>query len=760
MTYQGRREDPRLTTGRGRYTDDVSFPGQLRAVFLRSDHAHGRIASLNLDAVREADGVRLVLTQDDVLAAGWRRTAAAMPFPGYDGPMLAPESAVFAYERVRHVGEPLAVVIADTETQARDALELAEVEIEPLDAVVDPAAALAEGAPQLHDAIPGNRPFEYRFGDPDAVTEAFATAPHRVRIALTSERVVANPMEPKAAVATWTEDGVLELHAPSQGMQGQRDGLVFATGLPPEKVRVFAEDVGGAFGVRGDAYPEYIAIALASRTLGRPVKWLSTRSETMVSDYMGRGIVMEAELALDAEGRFLALSHDWIADLGSHPCSAGPLTSVMNAAMMATGAYRIPAIDGRVRLCVTNKTPMAAYRGAARPEMAYIVERLVDEAARRTGLDRIALRRLNAIPADAYPYPIPTAPMPSAYDSGDLPQMLDRGLGLADWDGFAARRAASEAQGRLRGIGCALFVEPSGGVLPSDEAAITFEADGAILLHELAVASGQGHETVFPELVASRLEIDPERISLSLQRNGGPAKKGAGAFGSRTLMSQGSVLVECARQVVAKAKDLAAQEMDVAPDDLDYADGEFRSRASNRTLGLMEIAAAHPGALDTTVELPSPRNFPSGLHVAEVEIDPETGVVTLERYAALDDCGVVVNGTLVAGQVWGGLMQGLGQVFGERCVYDAEGQFLTATFMDYYMPRADLLPAAAALDNLEIPSPTNELGAKGVGEAGTIGALPTVMNAVMDALAPRGVEALDMPVTPDRVWQALRTAAA
>ncbi|WP_339948013.1 xanthine dehydrogenase family protein molybdopterin-binding subunit [uncultured Albimonas sp.] len=759
MTYQGRREDPRLTTGQGRYTDDVSLPGQLHAVFLRSDHAHGRIETLTLDAAREAPGVRLVLTQDDIAAAGWRRTAAAMPFPGFDGPLLAPESAVFAYDRVRHVGEPLAVVIADSVAQGRDALELAEVEIDPLPAVIDPAGALAEGAPQLHDAIPGNRPFEYRFGDPEAVAAAFATAAHRVRLAMTSERVVPNPMEPKAAVVSWT-DGVLDLHAPSQGMQGLRDALVFATGLPPEQVRVFAQDVGGAFGVRADAYPEYLAIALASRMLGRPVKWLSTRSETMVSDYMGRGIVMEAELALDAEGRFLALSHDWIADLGSHPGTSGPFTSVMNAAVMATGAYRIPAIDGRVRLCVTNKTQLAAYRGAARPEMAYAVERLVDEAARQTGLDRVALRRLNAIPADAYPYPIPTAPMPSAYDSGDLPRLLEQGLALSDWDGFPARRAQAEAAGLLRGIGCALFVEPSGGVLPSDEAAITFEADGTVLLHELAVASGQGHETVFPELVAQRLEIEPALISLSLQRNSGPATKGAGAFGSRTLMSQGSVLVECSRQAVAKAREIAARELDVAPDDLDYADGAFRSRASNRTLGLMEIAAAHPGALDTTVELPSPRNFPSGLHVAEVEIDPETGVARIERYAALDDCGVVVNGTLVAGQVWGGLMQGLGQVFGERCVYDEDGQFLTATFMDYYMPRADLLPGATALDNLEIPSPTNELGAKGVGEAGTIGALPAVMNAILDALAPRGVARFDMPATPHRVWQALQDAAA
>ncbi|MGR3782232.1 MAG: xanthine dehydrogenase family protein molybdopterin-binding subunit [Albimonas sp.] len=759
MSYQGRREDPRLTTGRGRYTDDVSLPGQLRAAFLRSDHAHGRIVSLNLDAVREADGVALVLTQAEIAAAGWRRTAPAMPFPGHDGPLLAPESAVFAYDRVRHVGEPLAVVIAESEAQARDALELAEVEIEPLEAVLDPAGALAKGAPLLHDAIPGNRPFEYRFGDAQAVAEAFASAAHRVRIALTSERLVANPMEPKAAVVRWDGE-VLELHAPSQGMQGLRDALVFATGLAPERIRVFAEDVGGAFGVRADAYPEYLAIALASRELGRPVKWLSTRAETMVSDYQGRGIVMEAELALDAEGRFLGLHHDWIADLGSHPGTSGPFTSVMNAAVMATGAYRIPAIDGRVRLCVTNKTPLAAYRGAARPEMAYVVERLVDEAARRTGLDRVALRRLNAIPPDAYPYPIPTAPMPSAYDSGDLPRLLGDGLKMADWEGFSTRRAEAEAKGLLRGIGCALFVEPSGGVLPSDEAAITFEADGTVLLHELAVASGQGHETVFPELVGARLEIDPSLVSLSLQRNGGPVKKGAGAFGSRTLMSQGSVLVECARQAVAKARDLAAAEMDVAPDDLDYAGGEFRSRASNRTLGLLEIAAAHPGALDTLVELPSPRNFPSGLHVAEVEVDPETGVTRIERYVALDDCGVVVNGTLVAGQVWGGLMQGLGQVFGERCVYDADGQFLTATFMDYYMPRADLLPAATALDNLEIPSPTNELGAKGVGEAGTIGALPAVMNAILDALGPRGVEAFDMPATPHRVWQALQDAAA
>lgn len=618
----------------------------------------------------------------------------------------------------------------------------------------DGPAALAPNAPTLHDTIPGNLCFDFDYGDAAAVEQAFAGAPHRVLLDMDSPRVVGNPMEPKAALAAWDGD-VLELWSASQGMTGMRDGMAGLTGVPEERIRVHARDVGGAFGIRGAAYQEYAALALAARITGQPVKWVASRSETFVSDYHGRAVRMRGELALDADGRFLAIRHDWICDIGAHPSAAGPSTNVLNAALMAGGAYRIPAIYGRNRLAVTNTVPITAYRGAGRPDMAYAVERLVDQAAYETGLDRVTLRRRNLITPDAFPYEISTAPMPCSYDSADFGALLDAALKEADWAGFEARRADARTRGRLRGIGLALFIEPAGGVAPADQGAITFAADGTVLLHDVAIASGQGHETVLPELAADVLGIDPGRITLCAGRADGPALKGAGAFGSRSMMSQGSVLQAAATAAIEKGKALAADALEVAIADLDYADGQYRIVGTDRTVGLLDLAARHPGGLDSTVELPAPRAFPSGAHVAEVEVDPDTGETELLHYVSVDDCGVVVNETLAEGQIWGGLWQGLGQVFGETCRYDEHGQLLSGSFMDYAMPHAEELAQRVTIRFVLTPSPSNRIGAKGIGEAGTVGSLPTAVNAVMDALRPAGVDALDMPLTAQRVWQVL-----
>jgi aerobic carbon-monoxide dehydrogenase large subunit len=746
--YTGRREDRRLVTGAGKFTADWDCPDQLHAAFLRADRAHARIVSIDVAAAQVAPGVHAVLTGADMQAAGYTRGLPLMPL-GRGEPLKTINPPALAMDRVRYVGEPIAIVVADSLHAAQDACELIQLDYASLPPVVG-------GAALLHTEIPGNLCYQTEVGDNAATQAAFAAATHVVRLEQESGRVVGNPMEPKAAMAAW-DGNILELWSPSQGMTSLRDSLAGIVGLPADRLRVHALDVGGAFGIRGSAYPEYAALALAAKQIGRPVKWIASRSETTLSDYHARAVSMVAELALDADGNFLAIRHDWICDIGAYPSAAGPFTNTFNAALMATGAYRIPAVHGRTRLAVTNSVPITAYRGAGRPDMAYAVERLVDEAAAQTGIDPIALRRRNLIPRDSFPYAIATAPFPLAYDSADFDALLDVALAEAKWDTFPARRAEAAKRGRLRGIGCALFIEPSGGVAPSDDVALTFESDGSILLHEVAIASGQGHETVLPEIVGRALEIDPLRITLRAGRQDGPALNGAGAFGSRSMMSQGAGSAVAAAEVVRKGMELASETLEAAPADIRYAAGDFVVVGTDRRVGLAELARLHPGRLDTTVAFPAPKAFPSGAHVAEVEVDPETGTTEIVGYVSIDDCGVVLNQTLLAGQIVGGLLQGLGQVFGELCIYDEDGQIVTASFMDYTMPHADLLPQVT-IKTVLVPSPTNLLGVKGVGEAGTVGSLPTAMNAVMDALRPAGVAHLNMPASPQRVWQALRDA--
>jgi carbon-monoxide dehydrogenase large subunit len=757
--YQGRREDGRLLTGSGRYTADWTLPGQLHAAFLRSDHAHAAVRGIDVSAALAAPGVAAVLTGADMVAAGYDRGQALMPFKGRGEALRQPPRPALALDRVRFVGEPVALVVAATAAQAQDAAELILVDYDTLPAVADAAAALAPGAPLLHAEAPGNLCFDFDYGDEAATDAAFAAAAHVVRLELDSARVVGNPMEPKAALARWDGD-VLDLWTGTQGMVALRDSLAAQTGLAPEHIRIRAQDVGGGFGIRGPAYPEHAALALAARRTGRAVKWVATRTETFLSDYHGRGLQMAGELALDAEGRFLAIRHRWLCDQGAFPVATGPLINTLNPSMMCTGTYRIPAVHGRHRLALTNTIPITAYRGAGRPDMAYMVERLADEAARQTGMDRLELRRRNLVPRDAFPYRLPTGgPMAATYDSGDYAALLQAATQEADWAGFEARRTEALARGRLRGIGCAVFVEPAGGVSPRDEILISFEADGGITVHAATHSSGQGHETVFPEIVARVLGLDPGAITLSAGNPDGPPVFGGGAFASRSMLSQGAASQVAAHAVVEKGLALASDALEAAAADIEYAAGEYRIAGTDRGISLLELARRYEetSPLDTLSSLPASRAFPSGAHVAEVEVDPETGMVEIIRYVAVDDCGVVLNHTLLDGQILGGIMQGLGQVFGELCVYQEDGQLLTASFMDYAMPHADLL-RRVTIQDLPVPSPNNPLGVKGAGEAGTTGALATAMNAVLDALRPAGVRHLDMPASAQRVWQALRAA--
>ncbi len=752
--YLGRREDARLLTGAGRYSSDWSLPGQAHAVFLRADRAHADIRSIDLSAARGAPGVVAVLTGEDAAAAGFDRNNTMMPVKGIGGQsMVELKRPALAVGRVRYVGEPVALVVAETQAQAQDAAELVAIEFEDRAVIATVVRAVTPGAALLHEKAAGNLCFDYAYGDEAETDAAFARAATVVRLDLRSDRVVGNPMEPKAALAVW-RDGMLDIWTSTQGMIAFRDSLVMMTGLDPATIRVRAQEVGGGFGIRGPAYPEHAALVLAARQTGRPVKWVASRSETFLSDYHGRGLVMHGELALDAEGRFLALRHEWLCDQGAFPSAAGPFINALNGPAMCTGCYRIPAVYGHTRLALTNTVPITAYRGAGRPDMAYIVERLVDEAARETGRDRLALRRLNAVPADAFPYKLPSG---TEYDSGDYTALLDRAVAVSDWDGFAARRTEAAARGHLRGIGCALFVEPAGGVVPKDEVQLSVDDEGFFVLHNVTQSNGQGHETVYPEIIARVLEIDPSRIFVRQSDPDGPALVGGGAFGSRSTMSVGGASDIAARAMVKKGMALAAEALEAAEADLEYGGGDYRIAGTDRAISLATLAERHRGALDTKSELLAPRSFPSGAHVAEVEIDPATGVVAMVRYTAVDDCGRVMNPTLLEGQILGGMLQGLGQVLGEICRYDADGQMLTGSFMDYAMPHSDML-TSVSLEDLSVPSPSNPLGVKGAGEAGTTGALPAAMNAILDALGPRGVRHLDMPATAQAVWRALQQA--
>jgi carbon-monoxide dehydrogenase large subunit len=758
--FAGRREDHRLVTGRGRYTADWDLPGQVYGCFLRSDRAHAEIAALDAREAMSMPGVLAVLTGEDLCVKSPRPIAH---FKGKGGSVLnVPPRPALAHQRVRFVGEPVALVVAESELAAQDAIEQVVVRYRDLTAVIEAADALATTAPQLHAGIPDNLAVDYEYGSRQAAEDAFTRAHRIVRVTLHAQRIVGNPMEPKACLAAYDSvSRIYSIYLPCQGSSGIHRELAYLIGEEPERFRIHSRDVGGAFGVRNEIYPEFAAILFAARSLGRPVKWVGTRAETMVSDHHGRAVSMTGELALDEGGSFLAMRVQWLVDLGAYCSNAGPfINTAASPTLMAVNAYGTPAFHGLNRLVFTNTTPTTAYRGAGRPSVAYLVERLVDEAARVTGIDRIELRRRNLLSHSDFPYKTPTG---TTYDSGDPPGLLRQALEEADWDGFEARRRRASVRGKIRGIGCAVFIEPSGGA-GQEEVAIRFDATGGVQLYALVGPSGQGHETVFPALVADILGITPEAITLRYNDPDAPALVGMGSFGSRSLISHGSALSVGAHEAKRKAMELAAKELEVAAADLIFEHGRFCVPGTDLAIGLQDLARMHCGSrthpLDTTARVDTAAAFPSGAHVAEIEIDPETGTVELLRYVAVDDCGRVLDHTLVEGQLHGGIMQGIGQILGEHCVYEREtGQLSTGSFMDYFMPRADDLPELR-LHHRPVPSPSNPLGVKGTGEAGTTGAVPAIANAVMDALASLGIHTLDTPFTPFRVWSAIRSAPA
>src|SRR5262245_14815828 len=667
--FKGRREDLRLVTGRGRYTADWDLPGQAYGHFLRADRARAEMASVDISEARSSPGVLGVFVGEDLTKAAYKTPRPIAHFKGKDGSVLkVPHRNALAHGRVRFVGEPVALVVGETQAAAQDGAERIVVHYRDLPAVVEGADAIAPGAPLIHADVPGNLAVDYEYGSRAPADDAFAKAAHVARLTLEAQRIAGSPMEPMACLATYDAGtGVFDVYMPTQGTSGIRSELAYVTGLAPEKFRVHSHDVGGAFGVRNELYPEFLAVRFAAQQVGRPVKWPGTRAETLVTEHQGRGLTMTGELALDRKGNFLAMRVEWLVNLGAYCTNAGPFINTAAApTSMAVNIYRTPAFYGLNRLVFTNLTPGTAYRGAGRPSVSYLVERLVDEAARITGIDGIELRRRNLLPKDAFPYKTPTG---STYDSGDPPGLLAQVLQEADWKGFERRRAEAKARGRLRGIGCATFIEPSGGV-GQEEIAIRFDAEGRAQLFSLAGPSGQGHETVFPAIVADILGMDAANVTLRYGDPQAPPLVGTGSFGSRSLICHGGALAVGAREVIQKGLALAAKDLEVAAGDLVFERGRYRVPGTDLSISLDELArkraGSEPNPLDVVAKINTASAFPSGAHVAEVEIDPETGELEIISYVAVDDCGKIYNHTLVEAQLHGGLMQGIGQILGEH----------------------------------------------------------------------------------------------
>jgi len=754
-----RREDFRLITGHGRYTSDWNLPGQLHAVFLRADRAHAEIARLDAKQALAHPGVIAVLTGKDVQDAGFKSLPNNVSYPGRGGQQLhKPHYPALALDRVRFVGEPVAMIVARTAAIAEDARELIDIEYRDLSAVASFEAAVREDAPQIHAGAPGNIAFDFESGDAQAVEAAFARAKYVSKLTVDSQRLAGNAMETRGCLAAFdAANGRYTVHVLLQGVGGMRSQLTHVTGLDKDKIVLVAQDVGGSFGVRGAAYPEYFALMLAAKKLGRPVKWVATRSETFVSDFHGRAISLTGELALDADGRMLAIRFDDRADLGAYPAAFGAFIATRNISVTAGGVYRIPAIYVRSRLAFTNTVPVSAYRGAGRPDIAYAVERLVDYTAHEHGFDPIALRRKNFVPPSAMPYQTPNA---GTYDSGDFEAVMNDALRRADWKGFPVRLAAAKRAGKLRGIGIATYLEAGGGgAAPKDQVAVTFDAKGGMTLVAVTQSSGQGHETLYPQIVAETLGIDEKHIRFDPHTTTADLV-GNGTGGSRGALGTGSAFRVLGQKLIDLARPHAAAALGVAEGGVSYVKGRFRN--GRRSIGFVElarkVAGPSPHPFDTVADGVFGTSYPNGCHIAEVEIDSETGAASIARYTAVDDLGNVINPTLVEGQVHGGVMQGAGQAFGEQAVYDpSSGQLLTGSFMDYTMPRAGWLKRIDVHDH-PVPTPTNALGAKGVGESGCSGSLPALANATIDALRPLGIHNLDMPFTPAKLWHAIREA--
>lgn len=755
----GRREDQRLVTGHGRYSADWNLPGQLYASFRRADHAHALIRRIDKSAAEQSPGVVAVFTGRDIAESGLRSIPPSMPFPGRGGKrIIATERPLLALDRVRFVGEEVAMVIAATPYEAADAAELIDIDYEDLPVVIGFDKALAPDAPAIHENIPGNVCFDVDYGDEVKAAAALERSAHVVRVTIESPRVAPNPMEPRAVLAWYDATaGHYEIRCGNQGGPAMRDQLAVMLNVEPAKVRVHMVDVGGAFGARTQPLPENALLLYAAKQLGKPIKWMSTRSEDFLTDFHGRAIRVSGELGLDKNGKFLAFRTLWLCDSGAYLSSVGAMTNTSNGISMSSGVYEVEAFYARHRQVITNTSWTSAFRGAGRPEAALIIERLVDEAAATLKIDPIDLRRRNLVAKDKFPFKTHTGVV---FDSGDFPRLLDVAAQHANWREFPSRHAEAARRGRLRGIGCAVFIEPSGGGgSPKDEVAVQFDARGIAKLYLTATASGQGYETVFPDIIARITGLDPERMEVRASDPDGPSILGAAAIGSRTGMTSGSGFTVAAEEIVKKGLALAAEALEASPLDVEFQAGRYVVKGTDKTITLSEIVLRHAGGathpLDTIAEVPAARAFPSGAHIAEIEIDRDTGVAEIIAYTAVDDVGTVINHQLAEGQLHGGIVHSAGHVFGEDCRYDPEsGQLLAGSFTDYTMPRADLVRGLRAFD-CGVPSPNNRIGAKGAGESGAVGGLPTCVNAVADALRRAGVEHFDMPATPQHLWAAI-----
>jgi carbon-monoxide dehydrogenase large subunit len=753
-----RIEDPALVAGAGRYTDDTTLPGQAHLVFVRSTYAHARIVSIETAAAREMPGVLAVFTGADLAAAGVKPLLAALPFKRPDGsPLATPLRQVMATDVARFVGEPIAAVVADTRANARAAADTVWADCEELPAVVDPVLA-TRGGTALCEAAPDNITAVARHGNAKAVADAFARAAHVVSVEVVNQRLAPTPIEPRCVVA-WLDNGRLTVRLSSQMPTGVRSTLAEALPqLKQEDVRVLVGDVGGGFGMKTGAYPEDIVVAHAARTLGRPVGWRAERMEEFLSAVHGRGVTSRGELALDANGRVLALRVRSLADVGAYATGVGLFIQLMIGPWVTTSVYDIPAIDLDLSAVLTNKTPTGAYRGAGRPEAIYLTERLMDAAARELKLDPAELRRRNLVRPEQMPY---RNGMDQTYDSGEFEKMLDQGLALADWNGFATRRDTSKAQGKLRGRGIATFLEWTGGNALEETAAVNVTADGFIEITSATQAMGQGIQTSYAQLAVDVFGVPIDRIRI-LQGDTDRAN-GFGSAGSRSLFTGGSAVHVASERTVAHAKDLAASTLEAPATDIEYRAGRFTVAGTDLGIGLFELAAQQPGAhivVDGSAAAQGP-SWPNGCHVCEVEVDPATGAVEIVAYASVNDIGRIVSPTIVRGQIEGGAVQGIGQALCEQVVYDPDsGQLLTASLLDYALPHADVFRGFKTAFDTSVPCKTNALGAKGVGELGTIGATPAVVNAVIDALDSAGLgrdaERVQMPLTAERVWRALR----
>ncbi|RVU15662.1 xanthine dehydrogenase family protein molybdopterin-binding subunit [Methylobacterium oryzihabitans] len=748
-----RVEDLRLITGEGRYGDDHAPEGCLHAAVLRSPHAHAAFRITDLDAARAMPGVRLVLAAEDV--AGLNPIKCQAPIPNADGSQgHVAHIPVLARDTVKHVGDAVAFVVADTLAQARDAVEAIGVDYDVRPAVVGIRHALQGGAPAVWDEAANNLAFDARMGDEAAVEAAFAKADRVVRVEVENQRLVTNYMETRSVVAEHDGAGGFTLTIPSQGVHGLQKTIAGVLGVGKETVRVVTGDVGGGFGTKTFTYREYPLAAEAARRLGRPVKWVSERGEHFLACTQGRDNLSVGEVALDADGRFLAMRFDVVGDLGAYLSQYGPYIPYLGATML-TGVYRTPVMFARVRGVYTNTVPVDAYRGAGRPEAAYLVERLVDRAAREAGLSQAEIRRRNFIPPDAMPYTTPIGDR--TYDTGDFAAHMGRAVEASDWAGFDARLAESRAAGRLRGIGLATYIECTAWG-EGEDVKVTLDKDGGATVYVGTQSNGQGHATAYAQFVAEQLDLPLDRIRM-VQGDTAQVATGAGTGGSRSIPVGGISVDAASKNLAKKLKELASEELEAGIGDLEIAEGAVRVAGTDRAIDFAALAAL-PRATEAMLTgngdfVPPSATYPNGTHVAEIEIDPETGITSIARYTVCDDFGTTVNPLLLAGQVHGGVAQGIGQALHERTVYDSEGQLLTASFMDYAMPRAADVPFFH-FETKNVPSTTNPLGIKGAGEAGSIGSCPAVMNAVVDALDRAvGVRDVDMPATPASLFAIL-----